>query len=166
MSGNTTSSAQGASAPPPTDPNALRVIAACEKNWDAHKGDCSGFVRAVAHDLDITLTGLADAIVGEIEAAPWTTLGAGAAQAGHDAAEAGKLVIAGLRGADQANPDPHGHVVVVVKGAMVASSDGHSYPLGYWGRLGSVGAKDKGLNFAWSAADRPHVFYASIAIAP
>ena len=90
-----------------------RVTQACEDNFDAHKSDCSGFARAVAAELKVTLNGLADQIVDTIRAGgDWRPLADGVAAAA--SAHNGKLVIAGLKGAEQTNPDPHGHVVVVV----------------------------------------------------
>jgi hypothetical protein len=67
------------------------------------------------------------------------------------------VVIAGLKGADQAKPDPHGHVVVVVSGPLDPSHG--KYPTAYWGRLGSVGAKAQTINWAWRAGDRDRVGY-------
>ena len=48
---------------------------ACEACFDAHKDDCSGFVRAVAASLGVTLQGLADDIVVTIRTDPgWRQL--------------------------------------------------------------------------------------------
>ncbi len=57
----------------------------------------------------------------------WTPLTPGDGAAAKNQADAGLLVIAGLKGADQANPDPHGHVVVVVSGPL-----DRQYPTAYW----------------------------------
>src|SRR6202034_2574503 len=46
------------------------IIDACEAEWDAHQSDCSGFAKAVAARLGVTLTGMANDIVGEIAQAP------------------------------------------------------------------------------------------------
>ena len=62
-----------------------------------------------------------------------------------ESAAAGKLVIGGLKGSEQTNPDPHGHVVIVVAGPLAHDA----YPSAYWGRLGGGGAKDKTINWAW-----------------
>jgi hypothetical protein len=132
-----------------------RVRAACENCFEAHKSDCSGFARAVADELGVTLQGLADQIVETLRSgAGWTPLKNGVAAA--QSAEAGKLVIAGLKGSEQAHPDAHGHVVVVVGGPLAHDA----YPSAYWGKLGGVGAKDKTVNWAWTADDRDHVSYA------
>lgn len=48
----------------------------------------------------------------------------------------------------------HGHVVIVVPGRGT-----HGEAMGYWGRLGGVGYKDKGLNFAWKHSDLAEVEY-------
>jgi hypothetical protein len=128
-----------------------RVVAACEKWWDAYKGDCSGFAKAVAKDLQVTLTGMADEIVGEIQKPPWTVLGSGV-----DAAQQTQygLVIGGLKA------DPHGHVVVVVPGPLAQGK----YPTAYWGMLNGVGRQNTTINWAWNAQDRDQVIYAWHAI--
>ena len=66
-------------------------------------------------------------------------------------------MIAGLKGADQARPDPHGHVVVVVTGPL--DSTHGKYPTAYWGKLGDVGGRAQTINWAWSAGDRDRVGY-------
>ncbi len=124
-----------------------RVIAACEKYWDQHKADCSGFARAVAGELGITLTGMANDIVGEIQKAPWTVLASGVDAA---AMAATALVVGGL--VDQ----PHGHVVIVVPGPLAHDK----YPSAYWGMLNGVGKKNATTNWAWDAAHRDQVIYA------
>ena len=129
------------------------IVDACEAEWDAHKNDCSGFAKAVATRLGVTLTGMANDIVGEIQVSPWSLVADGPAAA--DAAARGRLVIAGMKGADQTVPNPHGHVVVVVQGALAHGL----YPAAYWGQLGGVGKKDTTLNWAWTAADRDRVVY-------
>jgi hypothetical protein len=135
------------------------IIDACEAEWEAHKSDCSGFARAVAARLGVTLTGLANDIVGEIAAAPWSPIADGPTAAAQ-AAE-GRLVIAGLRGSDQGASDAHGHIVVVVQGPLAHGL----YPTAYWGQLGSVGRKSMTLNWAWRAADRDRLIYGAIDVA-
>src|SRR4051812_46627910 len=88
-----------------------QIIDACEANYTTHIGDCSGFCKAVAHDLGIpTLSGMANDIVDEIQKAPWTVLTDGIAAKAQ--ADAGNLVIGGLK------DNPHGHVVIVVQGPL------------------------------------------------
>lgn len=71
------------------------VISACESNWEAHKSDCSGFVRAVAAELGVSLHGLANELVTSMgSSAAWRDLGANATQA-MSYANNGYLVIAG-----------------------------------------------------------------------
>lgn len=48
-----------------------KVINSCEAHWDAFRSDCSGFVKAVAADFGITLTGQADDIVDQIQGPGW-----------------------------------------------------------------------------------------------
>src|SRR5665213_1442996 len=86
------------------------VVAACKANWEAHKSDCSGFAKAVATDIGVSLSGMANDIVDEIQQLPWSTTLDGV-EAGQQA-EAGLFVIAGLK------EDPHGHVVVVTPGPL------------------------------------------------
>lgn len=132
-----------------------RVKEACEACFDAHENDCSGFARTVASQLQVQLNGLADQIVDTIRGGNgWRPLpnGIGAASS----AAAGRLVIGGLKGSEQTNPDPHGHVVVVVAGPLAHDA----YPSAYWGRLGGGGAKDKTINWAWREGDRDRVSYA------
>jgi hypothetical protein len=134
-----------------------RVIAACEAVFDHDKSDCSAFARDVAKQVGVTLTGNADAIVDAIRK-DWTKLDDGVAACA--AADAGQLVIAGLKGSEQIEPSTHGHVVVVVSGPLAHDK----YPSAYWGRLGGVGARDKTLNYAWRAGDRDAITYATVAL--
>ena len=132
------------------------IIDACEAEWDAHQSDCSGFAKAVATRLGVILTGMANDIVGEIAAAPWSPVTDGPTAAAQ--AAQGRLVIAGLNGADQQEPDAHGHVVVVVQGDLAHGL----YPTAYWGQLGGIGKKRTPLNWAWREGDRDHVTYGAI----
>jgi len=143
-----------------------QIIAVCEANWEAHKSDCSGFVKAVSSVLRVTTfhpDDNADSIMDKLRAGSgWTALGVGNGSAAKAQADAGLLVVAGLKGAEQVQPDPHGHVVVVVAGALDAAHG--RYPMAYWGRLGSVGAKNQSTNFAWRAGDRDQVGYFALAL--
>ncbi len=133
------------------------VLEACEANYQAHIGDCSGFADAVAKAVGVNLTGNADTITDTLRSGAdgWTTLTDGAAAAA--AAGEGKLVIGGLKGSEQANPDPHGHVVVVVPGPLNRGK----YPTAWWGSLGGSPAKNQTINWAWTEADRDKVSYAA-----
>ena len=124
------------------------VVATCEAKWDAHKNDCSGFLKAVATVLGVTLTGQANDIVDQIQKSPWTL-----AKDGLEAkakAESGFFVVAGLK------DTPNGHVVVITPGPVAHGK----YPTGYWGRLGGVGRKNTTINYAWSKEDLDSVVYA------
>jgi hypothetical protein len=136
-----------------------RIIDICETNWEVHKSDCSGFVKAVCASLGITTftpADNADVITDKLRAGnDWTPLSDGLAAKAK--ADAGLLVVAGLKGAEQTVPDPHGHVVVVVRGPIDAVHG--QYPTAYWGRLGSVGKKAQTTNFAWREGDRERVGY-------
>jgi hypothetical protein len=133
-----------------------RVTAACVQRFPAHSGDCSGFVKAVGADVGVTIDGMANDIVDTLRAGgPWVTLADGPAALA--SAQAGKLVLAGLRGDEQTVPNPHGHVVVVVDGPL----DRNLYPTAYWGQLGGSGAAGKTINWAWTAQDRDRVTYSA-----
>ncbi len=134
----------------------ISVRDACELCFPAHVGDCSGFARAVANELGVPLQGLANDIVDTLRAGGnWTPLTDGVAA--QKAASAGKLVIGGLKGSEQAKPDVHGHIVVVVDGPLAHGA----YPSAYWGSLGGAPGRDKTINWAWTATDRDKVSYAS-----
>ncbi|WP_434616457.1 hypothetical protein [Azospirillum sp. B2RO_4] len=132
---------------------AAEIIAACEDEWPANKADCNAFVKDVAARFKVILTGQADDIVTQIQGAGWQQLRDGIEA--KQAADAGKLVIGGLQGSKQADPSPHGHVVVVVAGPL----EHGRYPSAYWGKLNSVGERNKTINWAWRAGDRDKVVY-------
>ncbi len=138
-----------------------RVTDACEACYDAHTGDCSGFVKAVAATLDVTVEGNADQMVDILRSGEggWTVVTGGPAAAA--AAAAGKLVVGGLKGAEQTTPNPHGHVVVVVPGPLARNA----YPTAWWGSLGGQPGKNQTINYAWVAGDRDRVSYAAHDIA-
>jgi hypothetical protein len=132
-----------------------RVRGACESCFEAHKNDCSGFVRAVGAAPGVEIEGLADDIVDALRHdRAWRTLPDGVAAAA--SALAGNLVVAGLRGNEQFHPNVHGHVVVIVSGPLARER----YPSAYWGSLGGVPAKFETINFAWTEQDRNCVAYA------
>ena len=135
-----------------------QIIELCKAHWDAHKSDCSGFVKAVATALGVetfTPDDNADSIVDKLNAASdWAALTLGDGAAAKAKADAGLFVIAGLKGADQVQPETHGHVVVIVSGPL-----DRQYPTAYWGQLGGVGAQATTINWAWRAGDRDRVGY-------
>jgi len=148
----------GAAAPAPqAGSRAADVIAVCKVEWPMNQADCSAFVRAVASALGVTLNGDADQIVNQIGGAGLEALANG--PAAKNAADQGKLVIAGLAGANHSPPRDHGHVAVVVGGPLDPAY--HRYPTGYWGTLNGVGEQAKTLNWAWRKEDRDHVVYAA-----
>lgn len=133
---------------------ANEIIDQCEAVWDAHKDNCSGFAKAVATKFGVTLTGQANDIVDQIKGSAWTRLSDGAAAKA--AADEGKLVIAGMKGADQVPAASNGHIVVVVSGPIHTNR----YPSAYWGTLNGVGRKNTTLNYAWKSGDRDRITYA------
>ena len=106
-----------------------RIVKLCEKYWEEHKKNCSGYVKAIASELGVSLTGPANDIVDQIQKHPWKILKSGV-EAKLQATN-GMYVIAGLKA------DKHGHVVVVVPGSL---SHG-KYPTAYWGSIGGVAKK-------------------------
>jgi len=118
----------------------------CEEEWQAHKADCSGFLKAVAARFGLVLHGLANDIIDYV-AANWSRAPDGATAA--QKAAAGKFVVAGLKA------QPHGHVVIVVPGPLNRGK----YPTAYWGTLGGVGRKNDTINWAWDQTDRDKVGY-------
>lgn len=134
----------------------MDITAICARHHETHKADCSGFARAVAQDVGVTLTGMANQIVDTLAAGSdgWEVLpdGAAAAQAAQD-----RLVIGGLRGDRQAQPAAHGHVVVVVPGPLNRGR----YPTAWWGSLAKDPRSNETINWAWSVADRDKVVYAA-----
>lgn len=135
----------------------MTVRDSCAACFDAHRNDCSGFVRAVAAMEGSTLAGQANDIVDTIRAGgQWRRLADGVEADAR--ALAGDFVIGGLRGDEQARPDPHGHLVVVVGGGELAHG---RYPRAWWGSLGGQPGRDQTVNFAWTAADRDRVSYAA-----
>ncbi|MFM0222689.1 hypothetical protein [Paraburkholderia dipogonis] len=121
----------------------------CENHWTQWKADCSGFLKAVAAELGITLTGDANSIIDTIGRAPWTQLDSDADKAVAYAA-LGYLVVAGLKATH------HGHVVIIMPGPS------KPYPLAYWGRYGGAGRKNTAINFSWTHADLANVQYYAI----
>jgi len=133
-----------------------QIITACEAAFPANQNACNAFVEAVGPTLGVTLTGMADDIVDQIRSAAWAPIADGVTAKAK--ADQGYFVVAGMKGAEQANPDPHGHVVVVVSGPLAHGA----YPTGYWGKLGGGGAQAQTLNWAWNAQDRDRVTYACV----
>lgn len=128
------------------------IKALCEQHWDAWKNDCSGFLKAVARDLGISLNGMANAIIDQMESeSTWTNLDTDVDKAKEYAAK-GYLVVAGLRA------NGHGHVAIIMPSDSPAGKAPH-YPKGYWGRYGSVGKKDTAISWSWNAVDLPKVKY-------
>lgn len=126
------------------------------KHWEH---DCSGFAKAVAQALKITLDGDANAIATMLAggADGWTKLPSGAAAA---EAASGRFVLAGLRGDELTSHQSHGHVVIVVPGPLNRGK----YPSAFWGALGGTPGYDKTINWAWPLVDLDKVHYAATAI--
>jgi len=119
----------------------------CEKYYDKWIYDCSGFLKAVAKDLGITLTGMANNIIDFMGSSPsWRSLGNDADAAVRMAGQR-YLVVAGLKAAG------HGHVVIIMPGAA------KPYPTAYWGSISHHPGRNKTINWAWTRADLANVSY-------
>lgn len=129
-----------------------KIVEACEKHWAKNQNDCSGFVKDVADELGVALTGQANEIIDTMQKSPWSVLKSGA-QA-KEKAVLGKFVLGGLK------DSPHGHVVVVVDGPLAHGT----YPTAYWGSLGGIGKKATTINWSWNKSDRDQVIYCCIDI--
>ena len=161
---------QQTSSPPPmpiaevpvSSPGQTRIAKACEKHWGAHYYNCSGFVRAVATEIDISYPPAdwkqANPIIKHIsawETASWWKIGS--PEKAGTLAEEGYFVLACLTSEDSKNPkDTNGHVVVVTSGYK---PEHHIYPRGYWGTYLSVGKKNATMNWAFEKGDRDKVTY-------
>lgn len=126
--------------------DAEMVIQACKFYWPIYSGDCSGFVKAVARELGVGLSGQANDIV-KFMAANWWPIYSG--KEARDWAEAGYLVVGGLE------DTPNGHVVVVVPGSLAYGK----YPTAYWGRLNGTGEPGNTINYAWNPTKRDKVIF-------
>ncbi len=137
---------------PEPEPSAIHratIKAVCQSEWEAHKSDCSGFVKAVAAALGINLAGQANAIIDTMGRMPWAQLGTDMDAAARYA-RLDYLVIAGLK------ESAHGHLAVVVPSVP-------PLPLkGYWGSLGRIGQRDTKLSLSWRAEILPSVQYFAI----
>jgi hypothetical protein len=129
-----------------------QVRAALQSCYQANKGDCSGFLKAVMDQLGNANTGdpMANDFAARVRAGSdgWTKL-AGSAAAEQCAAD-GQLVIGALEG--RFSNQTHGHVVIVVPG------DG-PYPTAWWGSLGGQPGQNKTINWAWTHQALPNVVF-------
>lgn len=139
------------------------IVDACKASYDEsflkgmrNSDNCSGFVKSVAAKLGVPLaaTSDADGIATEV-AASWKKLPSDAEAARQ--AGLGNLVLAVLKGADHTPPRAHGHVGVVVTGALYRGQ----YPMLWCGSLGGQAKSqgDKSEGEVWSRADRDNVQY-------
>ena len=139
--------------------DAQRIIDACEEAFDANSDDCNKFLKAVSVTLGGNIPANADAngIVDFLDAGNgWTKLGDGDGAAAKQEADAGKFVVAGLRGSEHADHRAHGHVCVIVSAPL----DPNGYPAGYWGSITpGIAQKKKSIRKAWREEDADSVHY-------
>jgi hypothetical protein len=151
---------------------------ACEKHWNNHKGNCSGFVSAVAQELCVLLPSVnlftADERLPADVMTMWIRIwlpstespflpipgGHGAAITAMAYANRGDFVIVGAT-SDEINkyraPDKqtkNGHVAVVTPGLGK-----NGFPRGYWGSWGGEGKKDESLSLSFNARLRDQLHY-------
>lgn len=129
-----------------------QIVATCEADYDANKGDCNQFLKAVANDyFDTTgFDGLdADGIIGVLANAAngWANLNNDPQQAIADA-KGGKFVVAGMTSAQLA--DPHGHLAVVV-GQDGQLSGTVIVPMCYAGSIGPNAVRDQRVSETFPA---------------
>ena len=137
------------------------IVEKCKASWDEefippkkNSDNCSGFAKAVAAKLGVTLPNVqADGIV-EYISGNWTKLDSGAEAAKE--AGLGYLVIAGLKGADHTPARSSGHVAIVVTGRLYLGK----YPLCWGGSTGVAQSRgDKSTGEVWARSDRNNVEY-------
>jgi hypothetical protein len=137
--------------------NAEKIANACESKFAVNKGDCNIFAIAVASDFNITLSGLADDIVDEIQTGEWIKLNDGIEAKAK--ADEGLFVIAGLKSVDTIPRATHGHLVVVLSGPLARDK----YPTAMWGSLAGIlpSPGKNTINYSWNKASRDRVIYAA-----
>jgi len=137
---------------------------ACKEAYKNNETNCSGFLRDVCAQLNVTIDqGNADSIATFLES-QWTKLG------GHAAAKTAvdneELVVAALKSSDSnKNPKPkHGHVAIVVPGELYRKI----YPKVYCGGMSPLGRSqgDKSVGEIWATVDRDSVKYYQAPVAP
>lgn len=148
--------------------NAQAVVDACEAQFDDHSKLCNGFVRAVCDQFNKTKGDFganddADKITNVLmkQQKNWLLLADGIEA--FDAANSGKLVLAGALRTSYDPPRPHGHVVVVVSSSETWKADDHKeYPYGYWGDIDGNPQKKLQLSQAFNhtVRDKNKVVYA------
>jgi hypothetical protein len=136
-----------------------RIVAACIKHWPGQKHDCSGFVKAVAADLGVSLSGQANDIYKQIRSAGWTAIGTGlkASRIAGVSASEGNFVV----GASQATPNGHVAIIVDYRNAFDSyDPKDRSKAVAFWGSKGSVGEEYYRITESWSSTAMESVYFA------
>lgn len=135
--------------------NAMEIFDSCDENWEYHKNNCSGFVKAVAAEFEIILSGNADRIIDQLktDSNSWDiTLDPAEAQ---ELANFDQFVVAGLKADEHSTVRKEGHVAIIV-----TSSEFDGYPKGYWGSTSpGVAKKNTSIRYSWRSPDRDSVQY-------
>jgi hypothetical protein len=133
--------------------NIKKISDAIDECWDkksfagiANKSNCSGLVKCVGSEINITLTGNANDIIDYITN-EWNAIDDGAKA--KEKANMGKFVIAGYKN------EPNGHVVIVIPGTLARDK----YPTAAWGKYHSIGEKKETLNWAFLKSQRDCLTY-------
>lgn len=150
----TAQDAQGAGSAPTSSGNA--VVDAAKKHFRAYKGNCSGFVRAVANELGSGegMSGNADSQIDALRAG-WQSI---TREEAISRAERGELVVAGLRSDEHSTTRSNGHVAVVSPGELYRGV----YPRVWSGSIGGAAGRsegDRSVGQIWRVDDRDRVQY-------
>jgi hypothetical protein len=129
----------------------LTIKEACEKHWDSHIYNCSGFAKAVAIELGVMdYFGLANDLIARMSKKPWKSLGKSETEANKFIKD-GYFVVAGFK------EEPNGHVVILTKTEK-------KYPIGYWGALKVGGKKNTTITQSFWPYQLQDVQYFAISI--
>ena len=139
------------------------IVDKCTESWNEttsagliNKNNCSGFLKCIANKLGVTMPSAADAngLVDFMKLQQWKVLATGADAAFQ--ASNGMFVVAGLRSDEHSPKRSHGHVGVVVSGAMYRGI----YPKCWCGSIGSAQSQGtKSVGEIWNKKDRDSVVY-------
>jgi hypothetical protein len=136
---------------------AERIIASCKKHFTGYNIiDCNAFAKAVAADFGVVFTGNADSIVDQIEGDDWIPVKD--SFEAKEKADAGYLVVVGIRGKDYVPAKNNGHVAIVVSGPL--DTINKKYPMGYWGQYKGKGKPNESISQSFNKASLAKVTYA------
>jgi hypothetical protein len=139
------------------------IVEKCTESWDettsaglVNKNNCSGFLKCVAQKLGVAMPAAAnaDGLIDFMKSQNWQALASGADAVKQ--ANNGMFVVAGLKSGEHHPGRTHGHVGVVVGGAMYRGI----YPKCWCGSIGGAqSAGTKSVGEIWNKKDRDSVVY-------